>query len=223
MKSGHPLVVSHSLPLEREFEAWIVRAIEDDLDCRNLTYFLTAVSPTDEKTWPADESLLAFNKLVGLQFKRPHLAASGGLSYSRLRWSLSQPPTQYPLVMKTPEVFYCLPTFVNRTLSRCSLQHALFWRPEPGPDREVWYDNPRAQTAYKRVCDAFRWGRFVEGVLECTIGTAMEEGFSFREYLDGVVRRAERDGESLQTDPRMESPLGSSSVIYFLFLRRSNG
>lgn len=223
MKSCHPLVVSHSVPLEREFEAWIVRAIEDDLDCRNLPCLLAAVSPTDEKTWPADESLLAFNKLVGLQFKRPALVAPGGLSYSRLKWSLHQPSTQYPLVVKTPEVFYCLPTFVNRNLSRCCLQHALFWRPEPGSDREAWYDNPRAHTSYKKISDAFRWGRFVEGILECTIGAPFKEGFSFREYFGEVMRRASQNDEPLQTDPGMGSPTIDGSVLYFLFLRRSDG
>jgi hypothetical protein len=56
--------------LEREYEAWIVREIEDYLNRANLKYFTWAVSPKEELTYPADECVFFNGKIIGLQFKK---------------------------------------------------------------------------------------------------------------------------------------------------------
>ena len=65
----HPLDHTHPLPIEREFEAWIVRGIEDYFRSLWKRVFIAAVSPQIEVNWPADEAMWINRKLIGLQFK----------------------------------------------------------------------------------------------------------------------------------------------------------
>ena len=166
------LIPRHAHPLEREYEAWIVHGIERYFADLGLEFAIWAVSPDIEATWPADEKLLFGSKIVGLQFKQAKIAklASGAVDFTRLKWMLHSPPGQFELVKKTPEIFYCLPTFIDRTVRSNALAHCLFWRPGTSDDKSVWYDNSAAHTEHKQVRGAMRWGHFIEALLSCEIG-----------------------------------------------------
>jgi hypothetical protein len=187
---NNPLSATFGVPLEREFEAWITRELQDAFDLLGQGVEIWAVSPATEKVWPADAVLHFPGKVMGLQFKRPHLATSQSFphlpDYSRLHWQLAQPPGQFPLVRARDEIFYCLPTFVNRRLYRSALHHSLFWRPGPPLDTNVWYANASARTAYNDVHTSPRWGLFVEQVLSCKVGRIIKDGEDLTAYLESL-------------------------------------
>ena len=105
------LKTTYTIPQEREFEAWIVQGIEEYLNAAKMPYAVWAVSPKDEKYWPGDEALTVDCKLVGLQFKQAKIRAP--FTFDRLHWSLHD-PVQFARVQANDEIFYCLPTFINR-------------------------------------------------------------------------------------------------------------
>lgn len=172
-----------SKPLEREYEAWITKGIEDYFEHLGIArYVIWAVSPRDEVYWPADEALAIGCKLFGLQFKQAKLA-DGKPSFNRLKWTLHQPPGQFTLVQNSPEIFYCLPTFINRKFRKRALDHCLFWRPNKNKNCNVWYDNSTARTPYKKVCGSMRWGSFIENVLSCRSGVKITSIEQANEYI----------------------------------------
>src|SRR5437867_3807071 len=131
-----------------------------------------AVSPKDEKTWPADELVDMNGKIIGLQVKRPLLGSlEAANDFSRVHWDFSSPKEQLQRVVDHPELFYCLPTFMNRNVRDEALQHCLFWRPWDVSDHHAWYDNPHSQvkTKHAKICDVPHWGFFVEQFLACKI------------------------------------------------------
>ena len=85
----HPLDVTYSTPLEREYEAWIVHGIEEYFKSFGEHVQIWAVSPSQEVHWPADESLLVGKKLIGLQMKKANYSADRILpkQFGRLNWS----------------------------------------------------------------------------------------------------------------------------------------
>lgn len=182
------LKARHAHPLEREYEAWIIHGIERYLSDLGMEFAIWAVSPDIEATWPADEKLLVGCKIVGLQFKQAKLAA-GTLGFNRLKWTLHNPTGQFSLVRDTPEIFYCLPTFVNRAVRSHALDHCLFWRPGDATDYNVWYDNPSAHTPYKKVRDAMRWGHFMEALLSCTVGVKADNPAEAHLLVDRMYGR----------------------------------
>jgi hypothetical protein len=176
-----------SYPLEREFEAWIIAGIEQYARRLGRKAVIWAVSPMLEPTWPADEAVQYDGKLFGLQFKQPKLER-GTLGFDRLKWDLRQPIRQLAMVQGRSEIFYCLPTFVNRDYRRNALQHCLFWRPGQALNPNVWYDNPLAQTPYKNArASGKRWGEFVENLEECAIGVSIRESGDLRSYWDELA------------------------------------
>ncbi|MGE8228643.1 hypothetical protein [Stenotrophomonas hibiscicola] len=165
------LGVKYASPLEREYEAWIVAGIEAYLKNVGLRYAIWAIGSSQEKVWPADEKLSVGSKIVGLQFKRAKLATSGAVGKDRLKWTFEQPAGQLALVSSTPEIFYCLPTFINRDLRSEALHHCLFWRPDPSDlNNNAWYYNSAAKTPYKQLDESMRWGLFFERLMYCDIG-----------------------------------------------------
>ena len=109
-------------PLEREYEGWIIREIEDYFSAIDVTAMTHAVGY--EKQFPADEFIKANEKIFALQFKRPNYE-NGVMS-----WKLKTKSNQYARVFDEPAIYYALPCFINREMSRISLNHVLFWRPE---------------------------------------------------------------------------------------------
>src|SRR5688572_31019332 len=67
------LDVHLGIPQERTFEGWIVGQIQAYFAAIGKNALVFDVSPDDEADWPADEALSASGKVVGLQFKQPHL------------------------------------------------------------------------------------------------------------------------------------------------------
>jgi hypothetical protein len=189
------LRTTYQKPLEREFEAWIVSGIETYLASVGIKYAIWAVSPNEEKRWPADERLTIGSMLIGLQFKKAKLA-SGAPGANRLHWTLHNPDGQFSLVKKRPEIFYCLPTFMNRALRTRALDHCIFWRPTGRNNKNVWYDNPNpdVETPYKKTLNSMRWGLFMELLFQGDIGkriTSPEDSVAalryFQVYMQGQI------------------------------------
>jgi|TARA_R100001440_G_scaffold32079_2_gene50609 hypothetical protein len=186
----NPLDTRFSSPLEREYEAWIVQGIEDYFLSLGKKVAVWAVSPSDEVIWPADEHLVVGKKLIGLQLKKVEYKDNGNYpkDFGRLNWKFHNPPGQFDLVVKFPEIFYCLPTFVNRDLRRQAIHHCLFWRPKPTDNRDLnaWYDNASARTPYKSIGQAPRWGLFIEQVMGCKVGKKIKTLDDAKSYIKSI-------------------------------------
>jgi len=180
-------------PLEREYEGWIVEGIERYFRRAGRFALVWAVSPLAESSWPADEYLHVEGKLIGLQMKRPHISPLSGrpIDYSRLGWRLNNPPGQYGLVQAFPELFYCLPTFVNRRYRREALHHCIFWRPDDhSTEASTWYGNDNAKGLHGHISihpNAYRWGQFLEAIQICKIGRKVLSSADIDSYIDKVI------------------------------------
>ncbi len=183
----HHLQKKLSVPIEREYEAWIIQGIENYLNSLGVRYEVWAVSPQDETVWPSDQSLFVHSKLIGLQMKQAKMA-SGPVSTDRLKWSLHQPAGQFELIQLHSEIFYCLPTFINRDLRHSALDHCLFWRPRADRDYNVWFDNAAAKTPYKSEKNAMRWGAFYESIISCDSGIYVENESQAMERVENIRR-----------------------------------
>ena len=186
----HPLDIKFSTPLEREYEAWIIQGIEDYFMSLGVKVAIWAVSPDEEVSWPADEKLVVGKKLVGLQLKKVEYKDNGKRpkDFGRLNWKFHNPPGQFDLVVKFPEIFYCLPTFVNRELKRQAIHHCLFWRPNQDEKRDLnaWYDNGHARTPYKSIAKSPRWGLFIEQVIGCSVGKKIKNIYDAKNYVESI-------------------------------------
>jgi hypothetical protein len=188
------------IPQEREYKAWITSAIDDYFWTTRRRVQIAAVSPNTEKIWPADEELFVAGKLVGIQFKRPRMRRSGKDAPDaprRLHWNFQQPAGQLQLILKFPEIFYCLPTFTNRRYRRVALHHCIFWRPD-ALHNQAWYDNPdpRVKTPYVELADKCRWGYFIEQIIQCPIGvyrTSRAHRAFLRKLRHELAKAAESD------------------------------
>lgn len=210
------LEANFGCPLEREYEAWIVAGIERHFSAIGVALSIWAIGPKQEVVWPADEKLWVNSKVVGLQFKQAKIA-NGKSSPDALHWSLHQPSPQFQRVLDNKEIYYCLPTFINRKVRGEALHHCLFWRPDGSKlkDKNVWYSNPRARTTYNKVSDCMRWGLFSERLFECSIGTKVKSlaeaqvverrisSFVENEYLSLSTPRNE-DGNGMPFTPSGE-------------------
>jgi hypothetical protein len=204
-------------PLEREFEGWTMACIEQYFARIGKVVAICAIGTKTENAWGADEAVGFDRKIIGLQFKRPDLAsrakASRRCEWRRLKWILAEGKAphrdkQIRLVMKHREIFYALPTFVNRRYRHAALEHCLFWRPHASADLNAWYYNPNVRTPHAKVaCDGIRWGELVERAGACLIGKRVDRGLkithawpeleSIREqYRDGDKEGEEGDGGS---------------------------
>ena len=106
----------------------------------------------------------------------------------RLKWTFHLPKDQFDLVMAFPEIYYCLPTFINRNLKYQALSHCLFWRPDPKEkrDKNAWYDNPQARTPYKSIGTSTRWGKFIEDILDCSAGKKIDTVSDAKNYIGSI-------------------------------------
>ncbi len=183
------LQIKHTSPIEREFEAWIVAGIEEYFESLGIAYSIFAVSPALEPIWPADERICANGKVFGLQFKQAKLSGSSQPLPKQLKWTLHSPAPQFNQVLATPEIYYCLPTFVNRDYRKQALEHCIFWRPDPQKlDKNAWYNNPGAATPYKQLEGEARWGLFVERLLNCSIGKKLSSTSQLVDYVSEIRR-----------------------------------
>ena len=179
-------------PLEREYESWIVSEIHYYFRKIGIDIEICAVSPSVESSWPSDEVFLYNGKLIGLQFKQTKLAPKTKSSqYTRLHYDLRQPIGQYQLIQKHPEIFYVLPTFINRKWKENALHHCIFWRPDSRLTYyNAWYNNPKAHTnkSYTNIfshINSLRWGEFIEQILSCEIGKK-EDKINLSDYVRSI-------------------------------------
>lgn len=156
------LNIKHGIPFEREYEAWIVDGIERYFQKFRRQVDIWAVSPRDEKIWPADEELSIDRKIIGLQMKRTLSSnpASIPQNMQDLHWKFNNPPNQHALISKREEIYYCLPTFLNRDCKYHSLDHCVFWRPETYKAySQGWYGKQKKSRAYEDLGAEMRWGK----------------------------------------------------------------
>ena len=175
-------------PIEREFEGWITWLMEDYFDCVGIEARIWSISQTDEAFWPADEAMFLDGKILGLQMKRPDMANWLQLDFSRLKWTLGNNTNQFDLIKERPEIFYCLPTFINREWKKGSLDHCVFWRPKDGESHTsiLWYENPNIPQWHgniERHEKTHRWGGLIERLLDCQFGIVIETAEQWTTYL----------------------------------------
>jgi hypothetical protein len=130
---------------------------------------------------------------------------------------LHSPAGQFALVQSSPEIFYCLPTFVDRSLRAHALEHCLFWRPGSTTNYNVWYDNPLAHTPYKSVRGEMRWGHFVEALMSCSVGLKAATPPEAKAHVHRIYHRAQEHLRRPQADvgPQPEGDTG----LYVLVLK----
>lgn len=221
----HPLQTKFSTPLEREYEAWIMQGIEDYFASFGEKVAVWAVSPNEEVSWPADQNMIIGKKLIGLQLKKVDLKISSGdeLKFGRLNWRFHSPTGQYELIEKFPEIFYCLPTFINRDLKKHALHHCLFWRPTQEVNKNAWFDNENASTPYNSIARSARWGFFLESIMDCTVGKKVSN-FSDAENYVKAVRDAmkgelpEKDEPEVEQFTTLSDPVQVSTVNSILLM-----
>lgn len=230
-------------PIEREFEAWVVRGIQDYFALRGLQVVVFAFSPHYEKNYPADHiaDLPHMDKGFALQFKKP-LGTRYGCS-----WKLDD--DQFDRIKRLKSIFYCLPTFVNREDHKSALQHALFWHPawaspwlgEPillkrnaagsvmrarfrQSKGNVW--GSHIQFTHSKADEknglefgrTLRWGAFIENAERCFIGLEISKfQDEINQYID-LMRRANRAKKKGGASPAQSTP-PTSDTLYVVLLR----
>ena len=193
----------YSLPIEREYESWIVNEIEKYFRKINLRIECFAISPALEKIIPSDDFFSYNGVLIGLQMKRVLIAKrkNGKESYDRIYWDLTKPIGQFQNIIKHPEIYYCLPTFVNREFKKSALHHCLFWRPNSKTtDKILYYDNnsPRVKTQFKIVKNEMRWGLFIEEIFRSNIGKPMNSKADFERYFKNIVSSENKENDIIE-------------------------
>lgn len=172
------LKIKYRHPLEREYEGWIISGIEEYFETIGKQFRIFAISPIEEKSWPLDEVVSFDYKLIGLQLKRLLVGPGNKIDSSRLNWDLSN-KIQFDQIKVSPNIYFCLPTFLNRDFKKVALHHTIFWRPEDKDTHtNYWYDNPRAKGEGNQSINdrGIRWGGFIEKVLACEIGAFSQAG-----------------------------------------------
>lgn len=219
----HLLDKKFSNPLEREYEAWIIQGIEDYFSSIGEKVAIWSVSPKEEVNWPADEHMVVGKKLIGLQFKRVTPDKNSPKDFKRLKWTFHNPPGQFDLVSRFPEIYYCLPTFISRDYRRQAIHHCLFWRPDPNEprDRNAWYDNENASTPYKSIFNAPRWGLFLEEIIGCKIGKKVTSITDAKNYINSVKKFMQTpelimDPENNYDNKKNTQP--NETFVYFIAL-----
>lgn len=185
----------YTKPIEREFEAWIINCIERYFKKINKQVRIYAVSPNLESRFPADEVLNFDFKIIGLQFKKATVSklkkGQAQTNYTNIHWVLNNPPGQFSMVQSMTEIFYCLPTFINRNYKNVALDHCLFWRPITGMTAgPYWYKNPNAhrQSNHCIEISSLRWGQFIERLYECKIGNIHKaQSITYKLFMETIL------------------------------------
>jgi hypothetical protein len=149
------------IPLEREYEGWTVAQLENALERLGVRFAIAAVSPMEERNWPADEALSFQGKVIGIQFKRPHQVEIN--RQPTAAWSLHSRYDQLAKIKKIQEIYYALPAFLNRRMKPAALHACLFWRPGP---RHVKLTIDHSYARSKSLSS----GEFIQGLVDCRLG-----------------------------------------------------
>lgn len=161
------LLNSNIIPLEREFEGWIISNIERYFETRGIKYYIRALMQEEEKEIGADEFLYFSDsfKIFGLQFKRPYINKNK-TSWESLYWNLNNPPNQFLKVVTTPNLYYCLPAFTNRDFRKEALSHCYFWKPNENQKKGNFYFKKEKNS----IENSINWEKFIEEVFQDKIG-----------------------------------------------------
>ena len=195
------LQIKHNSPIEREFESWIIHDIENYFARINKRVAIFAVSPRDEKKFPAYEAIVYDSKVIGLQIKKADLSAPRATQtspdFTNLKWELRD-SGQFSNIKRNDLIYFCLPTFINREYKSVALDHCIFWRPtQTAQPTTYWYENKSVINGNGSVnTEGMRWGTFIEKLLGCQIGRRLAAGLFKREItlssiLEGYEYREE--------------------------------
>lgn len=202
-----------NIPLEREFEGWIISQIEDYFKTHGINYFIRALSPTEESNFPADE-LLSFSdsfKILGLQFKRPSFSTRQRESNSieDLKWDLGSPTNQFQNILGLSGIYYCLPIFTNRLFKVNSLGLCQFWRPTKQGNSLTYYLKGNNQ-----IDDSMNWSVFIQKLMQCKIGhkltSANLKAIERENTIETVLN------ELKTTEIKIKHTDDENNVIYFI-------
>jgi hypothetical protein len=171
---NYHLIKKLNIPLEREYEGWLSSQIENYFSNIGVNCEVFAISPQDENIFPSDINYFFRGKLIGLQLKRPN---------ENLQFEIKKEQHNKIVDGKLP-IYYALPTFFNSELKKNSIEHFVFYRPEPvafGKYKSKWIkylnnfysDKILIEKAEIEVC---RWGKFVELIFECKVGKLLTLG-----------------------------------------------
>lgn len=203
-----------ALPYEREHEGWICERIVEYFESISVTAKIWAVGQHAERHWPADERTITDGKLFGLQFKRPYPTnRQKPTSFDQLHWEIDAQSRQYNDVKQNTEIFYLLPTMLNRNYRRVSLHHCMIWRPTPWhTGSTLSYQKARWPCWHVKADDgtvsAFvnvRWGEFVEQLQECPLGYRIENEAKGSARLNSIIRMWQQERST--TDQEEDSML----------------
>lgn len=204
------LTPHQGIPYEREHEGWICERIVEYFQGIGVRAKVWAVGSRAERQWPADEHGVVDGKIFGLQFKRPEPPRSDQrpTSFDQLRWPIDVQSHQYRLVQQRSEVFYLLPTMLNRNYRRMSLHHCIIWRPTrcyKGPTLSYqeakfpwWSTSPAGIDGPANF--NVRWGEFVEQVQECPFGYRIKDGTSGSAYLNSILEWQQQETGDLDEE-----------------------
>lgn len=128
----------YRIPIEREYENWIVSSMDIFFKSQNIPFESIAPSPLKEKQIPADQIIVIDNSIVlGIQFKSPQLSNNKKEIEDQIHWLLNK-PEQYNKIassnslnesMCNIDIWYCLPYFLNRKCRFFGLNYCLFFKP----------------------------------------------------------------------------------------------
>lgn len=218
----HPNVLA---PIEREYEAWIIRRIREYYRSIGINIELFAVPPSLEVIFPADHILYANGKMVGLQFKQAKMAKRTKIAddFSQLKWTFHDPPGQFALVNSFPEIFYVLPTFISRDYEDASLHHCLFWRPDSSKpaDYNAWYCNKgKTKTPYNSIKESMRWGLFYERLVKCSIGKKLTSKKDLDDFIANLKVQSKKLAatQTVNEEANETSDTGDTSGLYLLLV-----
>jgi hypothetical protein len=189
----------YNSPIEREFESWIIQDIENYFDRIRKRVTIFAVSPANEKAFPADEVIAYENKVIGLQFKKADLSVlrsnQASPDFTNVKWELRD-STQFANIKRNPIIYFCLPTFINREYKSVALNHCIFWRPDQSAQPTTyWYENTSVKNGNGAInAEGMRWGIFIEKLLGCQIGRRFAARLLGREItFNSIVEGYEYD------------------------------
>lgn len=213
-----PMQIFRSKPIEREYEAWLLCAIDAFLSPLGIQYDLWALTPREEQVFPADEKFRFNGKLIAFQMKRTYCLCGGrGTGHPRhctqddLYWELSS-KRQLSRIKSISYIYYVLPAFLNRRL-RQSILHATcfttwFWRPHHWVTAgRLWNGLSRTRRTRLRTAlgNSFTWNQLLASLCECNIGRLFRAETPVRSLLVSQVE-GDRNGPASQLEGGADIP-----------------
>lgn len=215
---------SEIIPLEREFEAWIISNIERYFETNGIKYYIRALMPKEEKKIGADELMFFSNsyKVVALQFKRPYVNIENP-TWESLYWNLFNQSNQFTKVAKIPSLYYCLPAFTNRNYRKEALSHCFFWKPNKNEKDGKYYLKQGSDESHSKnnyIKNPMKWVQFIKEILECRIGCKLDSETKLKRKIKiNCLLEYFSESENSTKNPSIENDLNyenKDSAIYLI-------